>query len=127
MEDIIAISGGLKEGADVNVIDISRRIKDDKFETISKNFRRSSSGNLVSQAGETFYLKPFDRISIRYLKGHTKTTKWLVSEERFSYPGIYSITTKNERISDLIEKAGGLSPYAFLKGVVLLRKTFAGD
>ncbi len=121
LEDIIAISGGLKEGADVNVIDISRRIKDDKFETISKNFRRSSSGNLVSQAGETFYLKPFDRISIRYLKGHTKQQMVSVRGE-VSYPGIYSITTKNERISDLIEKAGGLSPYAFLKGVVLLRK-----
>ena len=121
LEDLIAISGGLKEGADVKVVDISRRINDDKFETISKNFRRSSSGNLISQAGETFYLKPFDRISIRYLKGYTKQQNVNIKGEVL-YPGTYSITTKNERISDLIEKAGGFSPYAFLKGVVLLRK-----
>jgi protein involved in polysaccharide export with SLBB domain len=122
LEDIIAISGGLKEGADVNIIDISRLINDDKFETISKTFRKSSSGNLVSQEGGAFYLEPFDRISIRYLKGYTKQQNVRVKGE-VSYPGAYSITAKNERISDLIDKAGGFSPYAFLKGAVLLRKS----
>lgn len=122
LEDIIAISGGLKEGADVNVIDISRRIKDDKFETISKSFRKSSNGNLVSQEGAIFYVEPFDRISVRYLKGYTKQQNVTIKGEVL-YPGVYSITGKNERISDLIEKAGGFSPYAFLKGMVLLRKS----
>jgi protein involved in polysaccharide export with SLBB domain len=121
LEDIIAISGGLKDGADVNVIDIARRIQDDDFETISVNFRKSSNDNLISQEGETFYLEPFDKISIRYLKGYTKQQNVTIKGEVL-YPGDYFIKTKNERISDLIEKSGGFSPFAFLKGVVLLRK-----
>ena len=38
------------------------------------------------------------------------------------YPGVYSIQSKDEHISDLIERAGGFSPYAYIKGATLIRK-----
>ena len=122
LEDLIAISGGFKEGADVNVIDVSRRINDDNFETISKSLRKSSTGNLETVQSEPFYLEPYDRVSVRYLKGYTKQKNVSIQGE-IMYPGTYSITHKDERISDLINKAGGFSPFAYFKGVTLLRKS----
>jgi protein involved in polysaccharide export with SLBB domain len=121
LEDLIAISGGFKDGADVNVIDISRRINDDNFETISKSLRKSSTGNLETEQREPFYLEPYDRVSVRFLKGYTKQKNVSIQGE-IMYPGTYSITHKDERISDLINKAGGFSPFAYFKGVTLRRK-----
>ncbi len=121
IEDLIAISGGFKEGADPTVIDISRRVADGSFTTISKNIKKSSSGKLATDNNYNFYLQAFDRVSVRYLKGFTAQKNVGIRGE-VTYPGIYSIATKDERISDLIQKAGGFSPYAYLKGATLVRK-----
>ncbi|MDP3352364.1 MAG: SLBB domain-containing protein [Flavobacteriaceae bacterium] len=121
IEDLIAIAGGYKEGADVEVIDISRRISDGKFIKISKNIRKSSSSNLIINEKDNFYLEPFDIVSVRYVKGYS-IQKNVTIEGEVNYPGNYSISDKNERISDLVKKSGGFSPYAYLKGATLTRK-----
>ena len=38
------------------------------------------------------------------------------------YPGIYSIQSKNEHISDLLERVGGFTPFAYKEGATLVRK-----
>ena len=121
IEDFIAISGGFKEGADVKIIDVSRRVADGDFKTISKNIKRSASNDLFLNQNETFFLEPFDRVSVRYIKGFTYQKNVSIKGE-VSYPGNYSIVDKAERISDLIKKAGGFSPYAYLEGATLVRK-----
>ena len=121
IEDLIAISGGFKEGADVNVIDISRRVKDGNFKTISKSIKATSSTTLIANKKESLYLEPYDRVSVRYLKGFTIQKSVSINGE-VSYPGIYTIVDKDERISDLVKKAGGLSPYAYLEGATLIRR-----
>jgi protein involved in polysaccharide export with SLBB domain len=70
---------------------------------------------------EVFYLEPFDQVSVRYIKGFTVQKNVIIKGE-VSYPGPYSIIDKDERISDLIKKAGGFSPYAYLEGATLIRK-----
>jgi protein involved in polysaccharide export with SLBB domain len=122
VEDFIAISGGFKEGAEVKAIDISRRVTDGEFKTISKNIKRSTSDDLFLKENEVFYLEPFDQISVRYIKGFTIQKSVFIKGE-VSYPGNYTIVDKNERISDLIKKAGGFSPYAYLEGATLVRKS----
>lgn len=121
VEDMIAIAGGLKEGADPKNIEVSRRLKDGSFKTIGESFTLESSGNLKLKSGNPFYLEPYDIVSVRYMKGYTPQKKVVIKGE-VEYPGSYSITTKNERISDLVERAGGLSPYAHLAGATLSRK-----
>ena len=121
IEDLIAMAGGFKEGADARVINIFRRISDDKFETISKAINRSSTNNLLIDENNGFYLEPFDRVSVRYLKGYSIQKNVMILGE-VSYPGKYSIVNKGDRVSDLIEMAGGLSPYAFIEGGYLSRK-----
>jgi len=39
------------------------------------------------------------------------------------YPGKYAISSKNERISDLINRSGGFKNMAYLKGATLIRLT----
>jgi len=121
LEDLIAMSGGFKEGADAAVIDIFRRVNDEDFTTISKSIKRSGSNNLLIDENKEFYLEPFDRVSVRYLKGYSVQENVSIAGE-VNYPGSYAITNKGERVSDLIDKAGGLSPYAFIEGAYLSRK-----
>lgn len=121
VEDLIVLSGGLKDGADASVIDVSRRLKDGSFETISKNFDISATQNLEETSYKDFNLQPFDVVSVRYLKGYTEQ-KTVKVEGEVNYSGTYSLASKNERISDLIEQAGGLTKFAYVEGAFLSRK-----
>lgn len=121
VEDLIAMAGGFTDGADANTIDISRRLKDGSFKTISQNFQEKVQGDLSMSSTATFVLQAFDIVSVRYLKGYSVQKNVQVKGE-VNFPGEYSMTNKNERISDLIKRSGGLSPYAYLKGATLIRK-----
>lgn len=121
VEDLIALAGGLKDGADSNVIDVSRRLKDGSFKTISKNFNIKSNQNLKNNVNNNFTLEPFDIVSVRYLKGYTKQKMVFIKGE-VNFQGTYSLGLKNEKISDLIKQAGGLTQYAYVEGAFLTRK-----
>ena len=122
IEDVIALSGGLQEGADPDVISVSRRLKDGSFTTLSKVFSISSKKNLSINNGVPFYLEPFDVVNVRYSKGYAEQKSVAISGE-VNYSGSYVLTTKNERISDLIARAGGFTEFAYIKGAALVRKT----
>ncbi len=121
VEDLIVLAGGLKDGADASMIDVSRRLKDGSFETVSENFDLSASKNLSTDHLEDFVLKPFDIVSVRYSKGYTEQKRVIITGE-VNFEGEYSIGQKNQRISDLIEQAGGLTKYAYVEGAFLTRK-----
>lgn len=121
MEDLIAIAGGFQDAADLSAIDISRRVNDSSFKIISKVYRRTSTGKLQPEDNEVFYLEPFDVVSVRFLPGYS-TRKKVTIEGEVNVPGNYTLITKEERISDLILRAGGFSPFAYIKGASLIRK-----
>ena len=122
IEDVIAMSGGLERGADPQVISISRRLKDGSFKTLSEVYAVSSDENLAINNGTPFYIEPFDVIDVRYSKGYTAQKNVSISGE-VKYSGSYTLINKNERISDLIERAGGFTEFAYVKGAALIRKT----
>ena len=122
IEDLILMAGGYKEGADPSVIDVARKVIDTNFSTLSENIKQTSTFSLSLDSTERFYLKPFDEVSVRYKKGYSKKINASVQGEVL-YPGTYVITNKDERISDLIDKCGGFSPYAYQEGVTLIRRT----
>ena len=124
VEDLIVLGGGLKDGADSNMIDVSRRLKDGSFETISKNFDIKASGSLEGTASSNFVLEPFDIVSVRYLKGYTEQKTVFIKGEA-NFEGEYSLAGKNEKIFDLITKAGGLTKFAYIEGAFLTRKNNA--
>jgi protein involved in polysaccharide export with SLBB domain len=122
IEDLIAMSGGLKEGADSKNVNVSRVLNDGSFTTLSKVYSVSSDENLAINNDAPFYIEPFDIINVRYTKGYESQKTVSISGE-VKYTGSYTLINKNERISDLIERAGGFTDFAYVKGAALIRKT----
>ena len=123
LEDVIQMAGGLREGATPNRIEVSRRIKNtDPNSTSSKTaelFVVTVDENL-RVIGDKFEIKPFDIISVRNSEGYA-IQKQVKIEGEVLYPGMYTITSKDYRISDLIKRAGGLTPFAYAEGASLKR------
>lgn len=123
LEDIIQMAGGFKEGATPSRIEISRRIKNSDAMSASaltaEVFNVSVDPNLKIVETD-FILKPFDVVSIRSAEGY-QVQKQVKLEGEVLYPGTYTIMQKNERISDLIKRAGGLTQTAYADGASLKR------
>ncbi len=121
VEDVIALAGGLSQGADASTVDVFREINEGDFQKLSQDFKVSVHNQLIPASEQVITLQPNDIVSVRYIKGYTPMQTVKVEGEVL-YPGVYSIRTKNERISDLVERVGGFSPYAYIQGATLIRK-----
>ncbi|SFE26091.1 protein involved in polysaccharide export, contains SLBB domain of the beta-grasp fold [Chitinophaga sp. CF118] len=131
LEDLILLAGGLKDAASLKHVEISRRIHTDGIYDSSDarmaiinqfNINADLSDN---SAAASFVLKPFDEVMIRKSPSYNDQANVLIDGE-VVYPGFYAINTKQERISDIIRRAGGIRPEAYSEGAVLLRRTFSG-
>ena len=123
LEALIQMAGGFKEGATPNRIEISRRVRNSDSLSKSAVTAELFIVNVDQQlklADDFFTLKPFDIVTVRSAAGYT-VQKQIKLEGEVLYPGIYTITSKDERISDLIKRAGGLTPYGYAEGASLKR------
>jgi len=121
--DVIQMAGGFKEGATPNRIEVSRRVKNSDATSTSATTAEVFTINvdpMLKILGPKFILKPFDMISVRNSEGY-QVQKQVKIEGEVLYPGTYTITNKNEKISDLIKRAGGLTPLAYSDGASLKR------
>jgi protein involved in polysaccharide export with SLBB domain len=119
VEDVVLLSGGFTESADISKIDIYRKIYGEKEDSLIETIRIGSLG-LDNSKTSAFLLMPNDRISVRYLKGYSSQISVSINGQ-VNYPGAYSLETRVERISDIIEKAGGLTKFAYSGGASLTR------
>jgi protein involved in polysaccharide export with SLBB domain len=126
LEDLISMAGGLHEAASISKIEISRRKKNFSETTdgqIAEVFNFDISKDLsFTKDGAKFILQPFDKVVVRRSPNY-EIQKIVQVEGEVIYPGRYSIITKNDRISDVVKRAGGLSPEAYPKGATLIRYT----
>ena len=125
IEDLLVQSGGLLEAAATTKVDITRRIKDPKSTSFSSVLGKTYSfdikdGLVVGGEGD-FYLEPFDEVYVRKSPAYRKQQNVVVAGEVL-FGGNYALVKKNERLSDLISKAGGITPDAYVKGARLIRK-----
>lgn len=130
LEDIIIQAGGLKESASTVRVDISRRIKNDKSTevspTIGKMYSFALKDGFVIDGEPGFVLKPYDQVYVRRSPGYQEQVNVAVEGEVL-YGGAYSLTNKSERLSDLLKKAGGVTPFAYVKGAKLVRRANAEE
>lgn len=127
-EDVILMAGGFTESASGKRIEISRRVRyEDSAAAIAPNaktaiiYQRDVNPDLKdSTQVDSFMLKPFDEISVYRAPGYFEQ-KNVVIEGEVLYAGKYSLEAKNDRISDLVKRSGGMTPEAYLKGAVLVR------
>ncbi len=120
VEDVISMAGGLSKGADASMVDVFRETNEGNFQKLSQEFRTSVNNDL-SPTGAVLTLQPNDVVSVRYIKGYTSLQTVSVMGEVL-YPGVYSIQSKKEHISDLVERVGGFTPFAYTGGATLIRK-----
>ena len=124
LEDLVIGAGGLNEAASVVRVDVSRRIKNPKSTessaTIGQTFSFGLKDGFVVDGEPGFTLQPYDQVFVRRSPGYSAQQNVTVNGEVL-YGGTYALTTKSERISSVITKAGGATPYAYVKGAKLTR------
>ena len=125
LEDIIIQAGGLRESASSVRVDVSRRIKDRKgteaSSTIGEMFTFALKDGFVIDGEPGFKLKPYDQVFVRRSPAYQAQINVRVNGEVL-YAGTYALTQKTERVSSLVQKAGGLTPYAYVKGAKISRR-----
>ena len=125
VEDLILLSGGLKESATPKIIEIARRPeKTDVVSGIVADIIEIAidKGVSLSDQASTTVLMPFDVVTVRRSPGFTEQVSVSVEGE-VKYPGSFSIKERDERISDLVSRAGGITAYGYAKGAQLIRRT----
>lgn len=125
IEDLVLQAGGLLEAASTTKVDVSRRIKNPKSHDdnniVGQTFTFDlKDGLLIGNGSGDFHLQPFDEVYIRKSPAYRKQKNVLVTGEAL-FTGSYALTKKNERLTDLIAKAGGVTSDAYVKGARLIR------
>lgn len=126
IEDVLVQVGGLSESASLARVEVVRRKRNvdptSADAQISDIYNFTISSDLkVDQTGTKFILYPFDEIFIRKSPNYVKQTFAEIQGEVI-FPSTYGIKSKTEKISDLIQRSGGLSPQAYLEGATLVRQ-----
>lgn len=123
VQDLIILSGGLRESASGSIIEIARRNKNGSINSTAEILTLSIDENLsLKNEDRNLLLEPFDQVYVRRAPGYTAQQLVTVEGEVLA-PGLYTISRKDERVSEIIKRAKGLSPYAYPKGAILVRKT----
>ena len=125
LEDVIVQAGGLRESASVVKIDVARRIKNPKSmdvtNVLAENFTLTLKDGLVIDGNENFIIMPFDEIFVRNSPGYQVQQSVTVTGEVL-FEGEYVLSEKGQRLSDLVKKAGGINPDAYVSGARLVRQ-----
>ena len=130
LEDLIIQAGGLREAASTIRVDVSRRIKNPRStadsDTIGRMFTFALKDGFVIDGQPGFVLHPYDEVYVRRSPGYQAQQNVKVEGE-ILFEGNYALTSREERLSDLVDKAGGATNYAYLRGAKLTRVANADE
>src|SRR5690606_27520562 len=120
---LIQMSGGLAEAANIEYVDVARRMRR------NTNVQDSTTAELVrvnfdsreEALQSSFVLEPFDIVSVHTSTGY-EVQRMVRIEGEVNMPGEYALLKKDETISDVIRRAGGVTEFAYLPGASLQRK-----
>ena len=124
LEDFVLQAGGLKETASTVKVDVARRIYDSKATStdslIAKTFSFALKEGFVVDGEPGFVLQPFDEVYVRRSPGYATQQNVIISGE-VNFPGSYTLTKRETRLSDVLKAAGGATLTAYVKGARLER------
>lgn len=125
LEDFVLQAGGLKQTASTVKVDVSRRIVTPKALTtdsvIARTYTFALKDGFVIDGTPGFKLMPFDEVYVRKSPGYYKQQN-VVVEGEVMFSGTYTLSKKNQRLSDLIKSAGGVNDRGYVAGARLERK-----
>ena len=122
INDLVLMASGFQVSATGMRAEITRRISDENdpdydlsdiiLTDLDRDFNEINPTPLV----------PFDHVVIRR-NPNFQVQQFAAVEGQVNYPGRYGIKDHGERISDLLKRAGGTNPYAYVQGATLIRRT----
>ena len=120
LHDVLTNAGGLNVGAAFNRVEVFRTVLSptEKASLDLITLEVDSNYQLVSPAG--FVLQPYDHIVVRMTPEFTMG-RYVEITGQVRYPGVYVLESKQTRLSDVIEMAGGLLRDADPYGARLFR------
>lgn len=125
LEDFVLQAGGLKQTASTVKVDVSRRIVNPKALTtdsvIARTYTFALKDGFVIDGTPGFKLMPFDEVYVRKSPSYYKQQN-VVVEGEVMFSGTYTLSKKNQRLSDLIKSAGGVNDRGYIAGARLERK-----
>lgn len=127
LKDLLYFAGGLKKEAAKNRIEIARILNFDEaikesvptttiIETIEIGYDLT-----LDVESENFEILPYDQVFIRKTP-EFEPQRNVHMKGQVNFPGLYSLEKKDERLLDVINRAGGFTSSAFLGGIQFLRK-----
>lgn len=127
LEDLILKAGGFRESAKTSTVEVVRRKKDVNAQSadavISENFEFPVSRDLtLRDADAEFLLQPFDEVIVRRSPNY-EVQRFVTIQGEVLNQGPYGIKSKDEKISSIIKRAGGLTDLAYPAGATLIRST----
>ena len=125
IEDLVMKAGGLTDAASVAKVTVSRRLVDPKAteatSDLAKTYTFSLKDGFVIDGTPGFTLEPYDIVQVFRSPGfHTPRT--ITVEGEVNFAGSYTLEKKNQRLSDLVKMAGGITEDAYVEGARLERR-----
>jgi len=125
LSEALLASGDVKVNAAYNRIEVSRIMNLDSIGgttpariTVTE---LQIAGNVASDGqANSFILQPYDEIFVRDIPNFRQQQTIVISGE-VNYPGVYALTSKDEKLTSIIQRAGGFTTYAYAKGASMLR------
>ena len=125
VEDLIIQAGGPTEAASLVKIDVARRITDpnatEAADEIAQTFSFKLNSDFTISGQPDFTLQPFDEVYVRRSPNYTEQQN-ITIEGEVQFEGIYALSDKDQRLSQAIKQAGGLTNRAYPEGTKLLRR-----
>ena len=130
LEDFVLQAGGLTDAASTVKVDVSRRIRDPKStkagQEISKTYSFALKDGFVVDGTKGFVLEPYDVVQVRRSPGYLLPRNIRVEGE-VTFEGDFTLEKKNQRLSDVIKMAGGITDQAYVRGARLERRMTADE
>ena len=124
IEDLIIQAGGLTDAASTVKVDVSRRMIDPKATEDSREVAQTFSFTLkdgfVVDGSKDFVLQPYDEVYVRKSPGYMPQRNVTVEGEVL-FAGTYPLAHKNQRLSEVIKAAGGVTKEAYIRGARIER------
>lgn len=120
ISDLVFLAGGFRQGATPNRIEVARRLYNDEYNDATVQIFTLSINDDLRISDNQFVLTPFDQVIIRSMANY-KSQQLVSIEGEVNYPSRYAIKSRTERISDLIDRAGGVRTDAYIQGAKFYR------
>lgn len=130
VEDLIIEAGGLLESASLANVEVARRIMtaEDNSDgtTMAKVYSVTMRNGLPVEGESGFRLEPYDIVTIHRSPDYQEQKMVYLAGE-VNFRGAYALSNKEERLSSLLKRAGGMTKSAYADGVQLIRKISAKE